>query len=111
MGRLIDIDPSGRKVYAEDKGNELVITKTIDKAALRGHLEANKASVNAVPQKSYKSALRKKNMWKVASVPNWVVEQWMREGINIFKDEDWPKIKAKLNDPDYKFLRTSPGRV
>jgi hypothetical protein len=50
-------------------------------------------------------------MWKVASIPNWVVEQWMREGINIFKDEDWPKIKAKLNDPDYKFLRTSPGRV
>lgn len=110
MGHLIDIN-GGRKVYAEQKGDELVITKTMDKDALRGHLDVNKAQYNAVPQKQFRRLLQGKNMWKVASIPNWVVEQWMREGINIFKDEDWPKVRAKLNDPEYKFLRTSPGRV
>lgn len=110
MGHLIDIN-GGRKVYAEEKGDELVITKTMDKDALRGHLDVNKDQYNAVPQKQFRRLLQGKNMWRVASIPNWVVEKWMREGINIFKDEDWPKVRAKLNDPEYKFLRTSPGRV
>ena len=50
-------------------------------------------------------------MWKVASIPTIVIEQWKKEGIDLWKDEDWPKVRAKLNDPEYKWLRTSPGKV
>lgn len=102
---------TGRQVTVEEKDGLLVIRKTVPKDVLRTYLDHNKAEQNAIPQKQFKSALRKKNMWKVASIPNIVIEQWKKEGIDLFKDEDWPKVQAKLNDPEYKWLRTSPGRV
>jgi len=102
---------TGREVHVEEKDGLLIVRKTVPKEVIGKYLEQNKAEQNAIPQKQYKSALRKKNMWKVASIPNIVVEQWRKEGIDLFKDEDWPKVRAKLNDPEYKWLRTSPGRV
>jgi hypothetical protein len=33
------------------------------------------------------------------------------EGIDIFKEEDWPRVQAKLNSEEFKFLRTSPGKI
>lgn len=112
MGHLIHIDTAnGMTVTGEERHGEFVVTKTFDKAKVQGHLDENKAQYNAVHHKSYKSELRKKNIWKVASIPNWIVEKWLKEGIDVFKDEDWPKVRAKLNDPEYQFLRTSPGKV
>lgn len=102
---------TGREVHVEEQDGLLIVRKTVPKNVLNTYLDHNKAEQNAIPQKQYKSALRKKNMWKVASIPNIVVEQWKKEGIDLFNDEDWPKVRAKLNDPDYKWLRTSPGRV
>ena len=111
MSKLIDYDPSsGRAVYAEDKGDELVITKTIDKGAIKRHLDANKAQYNATSHKGYRNALRGKNVWKVASVPLWVVEQWKRQGIDIFTDEGLERAAKLLNTEEYKWLRTSPGK-
>ena len=52
-----------------------------------------------------------RDMRRVANIPNVTIEQWMREGINIYKPEDWPKIRARLNDPSYLRLRTAPGRI
>lgn len=102
---------TGREVNIEEQDGKLVVRQTVPKELLKKYLEKNKSEQNAIPQKQYKSLLRKKNIWKAASIPNIVVEQWKKEGIDIFKDEDWPKVAAKLNDPDYKWLRTSPGRV
>lgn len=102
---------TGREVHIEEQDGLLIVKKTVPKAILNKYLDHNKAEQNAIPQKQYKSALRKKNMWKVASIPNIVVEQWKKEGVDVFKDEDWEKVRAKLNDPDFKWLRTSPGRV
>lgn len=102
---------TGREVHIEEQDGLLIVNKTVPKAILQKYIEHNKSEVNAIPQKQYKSALRKKNMWKVASIPTIIIEQWKKEGIDLFKDEDWPKVRAKLNDPDFKFLRTSPGRV
>ncbi len=48
---------------------------------------------------------------RVASIPMTVVEQWMNEGIDIFKHEHAEAIRKKLNDPDWRYLRTAPGRV
>jgi hypothetical protein len=51
-------------------------------------------------------------MWRAASIPNIIVEKWKKEeGIDIFNNDDWPKIKAKLNSEEFKFLRTSPGKI
>lgn len=47
---------------------------------------------------------------KVASIPMAVIEQWRAEGFDIFKvsPED---LLRRLNDPQYKYLRTSPGKL
>jgi hypothetical protein len=47
----------------------------------------------------------------VAEIPLIVVEQWLREGINVLKPEDWPKVRKRLNDPEYRHLRVSGGRI
>ena len=102
---------TGREVHVEEKDGLLIVRKTVPKDILNKYIEHNKAELNSIPQKSYRSALRKKNIWKVADIPTVVIEQWRKEGIDLFKDEDWPKVRAKLNDPEFKHLRTSPGKV
>ena len=49
----------------------------------------------------------------VAEIPLGVVEQWMKEGINIYSpDPDMQKaFRKKLNSPEYAYLRTFPGRI
>ena len=48
---------------------------------------------------------------RVASIPLVVVEQWMKEGIDVYNRDHWPAVKRKLNDHENLFLRTAPGRV
>ncbi len=48
---------------------------------------------------------------RVASIPNIVIEQWLMEGINICREADWPKVKRRLNDGEWSKLRTSTGRL
>lgn len=48
---------------------------------------------------------------RVASIPKIVVEQWMKEGVNIFDRNCRAEIKRRLNDPENLWLRTAPGRV
>lgn len=112
MKTVIERDAeNGRTVYSEDTLDGLVITKTFDKDLVRGHLDQNKASYNSVSHKGFRGLLRKKNMWKAASIPNSVVEMWLKEGIDVFNDDHWPKVKAKLNSEEFKYLRTSPGKL
>jgi len=40
-----------------------------------------------------------------------VVEQWLKEGIDIFNPAHEEAVKRKLNDSDNLFLRTAPGRL
>ena len=46
----------------------------------------------------------------VADVPNIVIEQWFRMGINVFDPNTRKKIQQMLNSNEYKDLRTSPGK-
>ena len=61
----------------------------------------------------YGSGRRDVSRRHVAEIPLAVVEQWFKEGINIFgPDRDMQKaFRKKLNDPDYAYLRTFPGRL
>jgi len=51
--------------------------------------------------------------WKrLASIPLVLVEKWLfEEGINVNNKDHWPAVAAKLDDPEYLYLRTAPGRV
>ena len=48
---------------------------------------------------------------RIANIPNVIIEKWINEGIcNVFDKNDAPKLRRLLNDPDWRHLRTSPGR-
>lgn len=79
------------------------------------YLEANHAELNSHSDwRPYATTKRNpSNLRKIAEVPNIVVEQWLKEGVNIFsKDPDMQrKVRIKLDDYTNKKLRTMPGRV
>lgn len=53
-----------------------------------------------------------KDMRLVATIPNIVIEKWLREeGINVYKKEHWSAVRRKLNDPDWAHLRTWQGKI
>jgi hypothetical protein len=46
-----------------------------------------------------------------ARIPNEVLHQWMREGVNFFRwnEQDRARVMQKLNDADFSKLRTDTG--
>lgn len=73
-------------------------------------LKANQEKRNATRPSS--SLWNGADWVQVASIPLWLLEKWqIEEGINPYSKEDWPRILAKLNAPEYQALRTAPGRI
>lgn len=66
------------------------------------YLDANKAEL-----RDFKPS---KNRRKVAEIPNIIVEQWLKEGINIFDRNHAQAVQRKLNSNEFAYLRTSPGK-
>lgn len=49
---------------------------------------------------------------RAASIPNIILEKWLlEENIKWWDSEDTPKMMAKLDDPEYRYLRTAPGKL
>ena len=70
-------------------------------------LEKNKAMATHNDGYSADRTLR-----RVASIPVGLLLYWQNvEGWNAFAPENAAKLKAKLNDPDFRWLRTAPGRL
>ena len=72
-------------------------------------LDDNKAEYNSHGDHKA-SRYGKRPMHKVATIPQGLIEQWMKEGFNVYTASD-AELRRKLNDPDYKYLRTMPGRL
>ena len=79
----------------------IVVRRTQD---VEPYLEANKRARNAF------QARRGANIRQVAEIPNVVIEQWLREGINVFDPNDAKKVQQRLNSNEWAYLRTSTGR-
>ena len=75
------------------------------------------ADVLAYNAAAYNSERTSSSLWagrgyvKVASIPLGLAEQWMREGLSIYRREDRPKILQRLSSIEYQHLRTAPGRL
>jgi hypothetical protein len=107
---MLDTTSDVSTVIKAEQG-KLVVCRTQDTT---GYLDQNKAEMNAAPSwRPYASARKDRPLRKVASIPMIVIEQWMREGVNIFdpSPEMQKKIAAKLNSNEYAHLRTFPGRI
>ena len=70
-------------------------------------LDANRRDMNSGLD-GYTSS---RDLQRVASIPLIVVEKWLKAGIDVFNEDDWPKVAAMLDSPDYAYLRTAPGRL
>lgn len=70
-------------------------------------IEQNKAMANHNDGYSPSRELR-----RVASIPLIVAYQWLvDEGWNAFDPANADRLKRKLNDPDWRWLRTADGRL
>lgn len=53
-----------------------------------------------------------RSLKRVASIPVGVAELWLREHkINVYDDNDTPKVLAMLDDPEWSYLKTADGRA
>jgi hypothetical protein len=91
-----------REAFYEEDGDRLIIKSTQDVESILAHNRMLQADTTKT---------RTKEMRHVASIPNIIIEQWLKEGINIFQKEGWERAKKKLNDPDYRYLRTDLGTL
>jgi len=109
MKRVLDYDPMTGITqyfhYDETNGNWGVESvQDVDPI-----LDMNKSMQN---DESYSRLGIKKEWWHVARIPVVIQEKWLREdGIDIYNKDHWPKVKAKLNDRDNLYLKTTTGRV
>jgi len=105
MKRLLDVQPDGIVEwfhFDEETGN-FAIEAVQD---VQPALDANRARANSHDGFSPARELR-----EIAEIPAIIIVKWLNEGINIFDRNHWPAVKRKLRDPDYRWLRTSPGRI
>lgn len=116
-GRLIDYDPVTRtRTYfhvTDSMTGDFAIEEVQDvepilelNKALQNHDSGGAMGLNSISKKGIKDG-----WWHVASVPNSVIAQWRKLGVNLFSPDDWPKVKKLLNSPDWRYLRVGTGRV
>lgn len=92
--------------------NTVTVRQEQDPAHVAEVLEMN-AALNNRDRRST-SLWDKQKFVHVARIPEELINKWQQEeGINFFRcnDEDRARLFAKLNDSDYKRLRTAPGRI
>lgn len=108
MKRLLDYDPlTGITQYHHY--DELTKVSTIETIQdMEPFIEMAKDLQN---DSEYSKKGMKNEWWHAATIPVLIQEQWMKEGIDLYNKDHWPKVKAKLNSPDWRYLRTSLGRV
>jgi hypothetical protein len=54
---------------------------------------------------------KSRDLQHVASIPLIVVEQWLKEGVDVFNPEHEAAVMRRLNDGGWLKLRTGGGRL
>jgi hypothetical protein len=105
MRRLLDRQADGLAAWLhfDPADGAIAIEHVQDVDAI---LAANKAAANARDGFSASRELR-----EIAEIPAIVVLLWRDEGVDIFDRNHWPEVKRRLSDPDWRWLRTSPGAI
>lgn len=106
--RLIDDDPlhrGPRQWFRWDGRSKLIEIKYEDE--IEGELESNKAMATHNDGYSPSRGIR-----RVASIPASVQLKWLlEEGWDCLAAENRRKLRRRLNDPEWMWLRTAPGRL
>lgn len=103
MRRLLDDDGVIRTEFIPEADGRFTLRQVQDVTPV---LEHNKALATHNDGYSPSRELR-----RAASIPLVVVEQWRREGIDIFDPNSRDAVRSKLNSSEWAYLRTAPGRL
>jgi hypothetical protein len=100
--RLFDHDQQrGLKIVWEDTSDGFVLHYEQDAQPI---VDSNKAKANA--GRDYYA--RDKDMWRVASIPIAIQYKWLIEdGLDVHDPDQWGRVARKLNDPDWRYLKTA----
>jgi len=106
--KLMDIDPfNGIRTY-HHYDHQTDVTSIQRVQNVEPILEANKRLQNTDHEKQG----IKHNWWHAAMIPIMVIEKWLVEdGINAYDPNDIKAVKKKLNDPEWRYLRTGRGKL
>ncbi len=89
----------------EDSDGSLIVHRLADVEPL---LERNKALLNS-GEDGYTPS---RELRRVASIPNAIVEKWRNElGVDIYNPDHRDAVRRLLNSSEYLYLRTAPGRL
>ena len=105
---LLSYDPTtGMSIYFDY--NELTDETTLEyEQDVEPMIERNKALQN---DPEYSKQGIKDEMWHYASIPVGLQMKWLvEEGLDVYDDNAWPQISKKLNDPEYRYLKTTAKR-
>jgi hypothetical protein len=105
--RLLDYNPiSGESVIFHDNHDGTFnIEHLQSRAVIDALIDANKELANDT---TLTRRGMKKDWWKYATIPNIIILKWKKElGVDIFNRNDKKKMFELLNDPEYKFLKTT----
>ena len=107
--RLLDYDPLTATYTYHDYDHNSKKTYITTEQNIEPLLNLNKAAYNDDNRRGVKQ-----DWWHVARVPNSIIHKWMVEdGIDFYSKEPShvKKVKQKLNSNEYRYLRTSEGKV
>lgn len=105
--RILDADGPVKSIYIKDAvdDDKIVLNRVQD---VKPVFDKNRIERNEGQNNGYSES---RDIQKVASIPMVVIEQWLKEGIDLFNPDHADAVKKKLNDPFYAHLRTSTGQV
>lgn len=97
-----------RRVFldTQDGRDKVVIESTQDYGEI---LAANKRAM-AAEGSGTSSFWKGREYVRIATIPNILIEQWMKMGLSFYNPDDWKILKRLINDSEYSHLRTAPGR-
>lgn len=102
--RLLDFDPLTRESVWFEMNDDGIATLT-HQQDFKPILEANKMMAN---EDAYTKKGMKGDWWHYARVPNNVIHDWMvNHGVNFFDKNHRKKVFQLLNDPQYRYLKTT----
>jgi len=91
-----------------DASRELVVVQSVQD--VEPFLKNNRERLSSAEAGS-KGYTPSRDLREVAEIPNIVAHQWLKQGLSIFDENDWPTISAMLDSREYSDLRTGPGVV
>ena len=103
--RVLDYEPSTgvTTTFDYDYATDTTILGTEQNVEIL--LDRNKLLQN---DSSYTKDGIKNEWWHYASIPLIIVEKWRNEfGIDVFNKDHLGAVYKKLNDPEYKYLKTT----